>query len=109
MAPHHLTYDNLSTAVKRVLEGHARIEQQTFTVFRSHYLFASHFCTPAQGHEKGQVEHSIGFVRRNFLVPIPVVDSFATLNAHVLARCDGDGERQVAGQPATIRTLWQQE
>lgn len=107
--PHHLTYDNLTTAVQRILEGHARLEQQAFTVFRSHYLFASHFCTPAQGHEKGQVEHSVGFVRRNFLVPLPVVDTFATLNAHLLARCDADGERQVVGQPATIRTLWQQE
>jgi transposase len=107
--PHHLTYDNLSTAVKRVLQGHARLEQQAFTLFRSHYLFESHFCTPAQGHEKGQVEHSIGFVRRNFLVPVPVLDSFAVLNAHLLARCEAGGERIQPGQQHSIRTLWQQE
>jgi transposase len=44
-------------------------------VFRSHYLFESHFWTPGQGHEKGRVEKSIGFSRRNFMVPIPVVEN----------------------------------
>ena len=51
--PHRLAYDNLSTAVRRVLEGRNREEQQAFIAFRSHYLFESRFCTPAQSHEKG--------------------------------------------------------
>src|SRR5207302_1270896 len=56
--PTRISYDNLATAVKLALEkGRRRSEQRTFTAFRSHYLFESHFCTPAQGHEKGQVEH----------------------------------------------------
>ncbi len=38
--PHRLTYDNLTTAVKRILTGRNRLEQQAFIVFRSHYLFA---------------------------------------------------------------------
>jgi len=107
--PARLTYDNLTTAVRRVLEGHNRQEQQAFVSFRSHYLFASHFCTPGEGHEKGQVEHSIGFVRRNFLVPIPEVPSFAALNALLLTCCTLDSQRQVAGQPHPIHTQWQQE
>lgn len=49
--PHRITYDNLKTAVFQVLKGHNRREQQAFTGFRSHYLFDSYYCTPAQGHE----------------------------------------------------------
>jgi transposase len=68
--PHRISYDNLGTAVKLVFEktgkaGRPRQEVQAFVAFRSHYLFSSHFCTPAQGHEKGQVEG--GVLCRHFL------------------------------------------
>jgi transposase len=53
--PHRISYDNLKTAVVRILEGRNRQEQRTFVVFRSHYLFESHFCTPGKGNEKGGV------------------------------------------------------
>lgn len=60
--PHRISYDNLGTAVKLVFEktgkaGRPRQEVRAFVSFRSHYLFESHFCTPGQGHEKGQIEH----------------------------------------------------
>src|SRR6266699_2080112 len=45
--PHRVSYDNLSSAVKPLIEGRVREEQRAFVAFRSHYLFASHFCTPA--------------------------------------------------------------
>ena len=92
-----------------MLEGHTRQEQQAFIALRSHYLFESHFCTPGQGHEKGGVEHSVGFGRRNFLVPIPKVASFAELNTLLLAECLKDDERQVDGQPVTIGEAWELE
>jgi transposase len=104
--PQRITYDNLKAAVEKVLVGHTRQEQQTFVAFRSHYLFASHFCTPGQGHEKGGVEHAVGFGRRNFMVPIPKVVSFAELNALLLAKCLADDARQVAGQSLTIGAAW---
>jgi transposase len=107
--PHRISYDNLKVAVKRVLEGRNREEQQSFIVFRSHYLFKSHFCTPGQGHEKGGVEHSVGFGRRNFLVPIPEVASFAELNESLLAQCLADDQRQVTGQAQTIGAAWEVE
>ena len=58
--PRRITYDNLKTAVFRVLEGHNRQEQNAFIGFRSYYLFESNYCTPAQGHEKGGVESDVG-------------------------------------------------
>jgi transposase len=107
--PARITYDNLKAAVLRVLQGHNRQEQQSFVVFRSHYLFDSNFCTPGEGHEKGGVEHSVGFDRRNFLVPLPKVASFDELNAHLLSCCLADDQRQVTGQPMTIGEAWKVE
>ncbi|MEZ4865675.1 MAG: IS21 family transposase [Caldilineaceae bacterium] len=107
--PQRLSYDNLTVAVQKILEGRARREQERFLRFRGHYLFASHFCTPGAGHEKGSVEHGVGYVRRQYLVPLPVVNSFAELNADLRKRCLADDARQVKGQPATIGAMWQTE
>ncbi len=107
--PHRISYDNLKTAVKRVLEGKNREEQVAFITFRSHYLFESRFCTPGQGHEKGRVEEGVGYARRNFMVPLPRVDSFEELNAHLVAACLADDQRRVDRQPMTIGEAWQKE
>jgi len=107
--PQRISYDNLKAAVQRILEGRTRQEQQKFIVFRSHYLFESHFCTPGQGHEKGRVEDGVGFGRRNFMVPIPNVASFDELNAHLLAACLEDDERCIDRQPLTIGEAWEVE
>lgn len=107
--PHRISYDNLKVAVQRVLEGSNRQEQDAFIVFRSHYLFDSHFCTPGQGHEKGGVEHGVGFGRRNFMVPIPDVATFEELNAHLLAQCLADDRRRVDRQALIIGEAWEME
>lgn len=125
--PQRISYDNLRTAidpgnagssigsftsvssVRPMVEGRVRREQRAFVAFRSHYLFESHFCTPGQGHEKGGVEHSVGFSRRNFLVPIPNVASFEALNAFLLSECLRDDQRRVHRQPTTIKEAWEQE
>lgn len=112
--PHRISYDNLGTAVKIVFEhsgksGRPRKEVRAFVSFRSHYLFESHFCTPGQGHEKGQVEHSVGYSRRNFLVPIPQAASFEELNRQLLERCRKEDTRHVARQIQSIGEAWEQE
>jgi hypothetical protein len=107
--PHRISYDNLKVAVLRILEGRNRQEQEAFIVFRSHYLFESHFCTPGLGNEKGRVEEGVGFGRRNFMVPFPDVASFEELNEHLLAQCLADDERRVDRQPVTIGEAWEME
>lgn len=107
--PLRISYDNLKVAVREILEGRHRIEQESFLHFRGHYLFDSHFCTPGAGHEKGQVEHRVGYGRRNFMVPLPEVESFEQLNAHLLQCCLNDDARTVAGQPRAIGEMWQEE
>jgi transposase len=67
---HQLRYDNLSSAVKKVLCGRRREETDRFIAFRSHWQFDASFCTPGKGHEKGGVEGEAGFFRRNHLAEI---------------------------------------
>ena len=66
-----LRYDNLASAVRKILRGHRREETARFVAFRSHWRFAAEFCTPGEGHEKGGVEGEVGYFRRNHLVPVP--------------------------------------
>ena len=107
--PGRISYDNLKTAVQRILRGKNRQEQERFIEFRSHYLFESHYCTPGQAHEKGGVEHGVGYARRNFLVPLPEVETYQALNIHLLGECQQDEQRVVTGQKQTIHQAWLQE
>lgn len=107
--PQRISYDNLKTAVKQILDGRNREEQAGFVRFRSHYLFESRFCTPAQGHEKGGVESDVGYSRRNFLVPLPKVADFDELNALLLTACQDDDLRKVERTDQSIGERWQAE
>ena len=107
--PQRISYDNLTTAVQRILKGRNRKEQDTFLHFRSHYLFESRFCTPGKGHEKGGVENGVGYSRRNFLVPVPEVDDFDGLNQLLLTACREDDLRVVERTEEQIGERWQAE
>src|SRR6266704_2526584 len=115
--PARISYDNLATAVKLAMhkgkkggeKGRKRTENKTFVTFRAHHLFESHFCTPAAGWEKGQVESGVGFGRRNHLVPIREAATFADLNTLVLELCRQDDTRRVSRQSLTIGEAWEQE
>ena len=52
-------FDNLKSAVKKVLRGRRRVESDRFVALRSHYLFASQFTTPGLegAHEKDRASH----------------------------------------------------
>jgi len=107
--PRRITYDNLKTAVFRILEGHHRQEQRAFSAFRSHYLFESHYCTPAQGHEKGGVESDVGYAQRNFFAPIPKAKDFSELNALLHQACLNDMLRTTRGETRSVAEVWQSE
>ena len=67
-----LIYDNLKTAILKVLKGKGRTEQEAFRKLKAYYNFEARFCNPASGHEKGGVEGLVGLARRNYMVPVPV-------------------------------------
>lgn len=93
-----LVYDNLSSAVKTILRGRKRVEQERFVALRSHYTFQPRFCGPGLGREKGGVEGLVGFARRNFLVPLPRVEDFGELNELLLDRCLRYDGHRIAGR-----------
>jgi transposase len=97
-----LRYDNLKSAVKKILRGYQREETERLIAFRAHWGFRTEFCNPARGNEKGGVEGEVGYFRRNHLVPVPQVKTLEELNELLLAGCRSDEQRRIAGQPHTV-------
>ena len=101
-----LRYDNLSSAVKKILRGYERELTARFIAFRSHWRYQAEFCTPNQGHEKGGVEGEVGYFRRNHWVPVPAAGNLAELNAKLLEDCRRDEKRVISGRTESVGTAW---
>ena len=85
--PQSIVYDNTTIAVARILGDGRRKRTRTFSELQSHYLFEDRFGRPAKGNDKGKVEGLVGYIRRNFFVPIPSFESFDALNAYLEDQC----------------------
>ncbi len=99
--PKRISYDNSKIPVARIVGKRQRELTDAFLKLKSHFLFESHFCLVRRPNEKGQVECLVGFTRRNFLVPIPRVDDFETLNAELERKCREDLDRSLRGKTTT--------
>jgi len=67
------------------------------------------FCNPDAGHEKGHVENKVGYVRRNFFVPIPEVSNLERWNQGLLLRMEEDFGRPHYKKGLTIGELWAED
>jgi transposase len=103
-----IRYDNLNSAVKQVLFGRSRQENERWLTFRSHYGFEAWYCQPGHegSHEKGGVEGEGGRFRRNHCVPMPVVDSIDELNALLEAADDVDDARRISHRANRVGQDW---
>lgn len=102
--------DNLKTAVQKILQGRDRLEQESFIGLQAHYVFKAEFCNPASGNEKGRVEGTVGYVRRNALVPLPEVQSVKELNDSLLDWCLKEaGRTHVPNKSETVLEMWEKE
>jgi transposase len=97
-----LRFDNLTSAVRKILRGREREETIRFTAFRAHWGFEASFCTPARGNEKGGVEGEAGYFRRNHLVPVPVASDWADFNRQLLAACREDEQRMIGERKQSV-------
>lgn len=104
-----LVYDNLTTAVRQVLRGRGRVEQEEFTKFHAYYNFTPRFCNPGVAHEKGGVEGLVGYVKRNYFVPVPEADSFEALNQQLLGECLAYGDHRLQGREKTVNEFFREE
>ena len=100
--PQSILYDNTKLAVARILGDGRRQRTRAFTELQSHYLFEDRFGRPGKGNDKGKVEGMVGYVRRNFLVPIPSFESFTALNAHLERHCLERMDARLRGHAETI-------
>ena len=80
-------YDNMKTAVCRILRGKERDFNRRFEELASHYLFEPVACTPAAGWEKGQVENQVRTVRRRLFTPTRKARNLDELNHALQAEC----------------------
>jgi transposase len=100
--PLSILYDNTTIAVAKIEKDGKRVRTAKFAELQSHYLFKDRFGRPGKGNDKGKVEGLVGFVRRNYLVPIPRFDSFDALNAHLEKQCLKRQGKQVRGHSDSI-------
>jgi len=73
-----------------------------FTELQSHYLFEDRFGRPGKGNDKGKVEGLVGFIRRNFLVPVPRAEGFDALNDALADQCRRRQAARLRGHKETI-------
>ena len=96
--PQSVLYDNTKLAVARILGDGRRQRTRAFSELQSHYLFDDRFGRPG----KGKVEGLVGYMRRNFLVPVPSFQSFEALNAYLERRCLERMDARLRGHTETI-------
>lgn len=105
-------YDNLKAAVAQVLGfARARVENQRWVAFRSHYGLEAFYCQPGidGAHEKGGVEGDIGRFRRNHFVPVPDVASIDELNELVAQWDAEDDRRRIGARAHTVEQMFAAE
>ncbi len=108
--PRRGIYDNMKTAVDRVLIGKERQVNARFLAMTSHYLFDAEFCNPASGWEKGQVEKNVQDARHRLWQPTPNFPTLEALNDWLEQRCQALWREIPHGsQPGTIAEAWASE
>ncbi len=86
--PARLVYDNLSSAVKKIVGLRDRLLSDRFSSLCSHYLFEPCFARPGEGHDKGGVESRGKNVRLQHLTPIVAGPDLPTIAERLLGELD---------------------
>lgn len=77
--PARLMIDNLKSAVLQRLAGEAPVFNARYLDFARHWGFDISPCNLARGNEKGRVENGVGYVKKNFLNGLELLD-FSAVN-----------------------------
>lgn len=107
--PNEIWFDNTRTIVTEVIKGGTRNLTERFSRFAEHYRFKPVFMNPESGWEKGNVENKVGYLRRNYLVPVPEIDNLQEANAKLLIDCDRDIQREHYDKNRTIADLFEED
>jgi transposase len=91
--PKRIRYDNSRLAVVERTGRHERRLSAEFLRLQGHYAFATQFCSVRRAQEKGHVENGVGYVRRNYLVPVPQAQDWEEINARLTTDCQRERDR----------------
>lgn len=105
--PRLLIFDN-ATGVGRRVGDHVH-EADLFRRFRMHYGFQVRFCNPYAGHEKGNVERKVGYIRSNLFVPVPQLEDLASYNRSLLGAHAGKADERHYKKGVRIADLFQKD
>ena len=95
-------WDNPKTVVKEILKGRSRRMNDLYAALASHYAFEPLFCMPASGNEKPYAENRVFDLQRRWATPVPKVQGYDELNAHLREKCLSERQRTSHGQTETI-------
>lgn len=107
--PKAIRFDNLSSAVKKVLPDGERELTEEFHRFALHYNFEYEFCNPASGQEKGHVEAMVKYVRNNFLLPEIAFHDLDDLNRKLWRQAEDDRARDHYQKKKPICELFEED
>lgn len=105
--PHRIVFDNASGVGRRIKQKIQYAE--IFLKFKCQFGFEVTFCNPRSGHEKGNVENKVGYLRRNLLVPVPEFSDIEEYNKELLNRCEKDWQRIHYKKQKAINELFEQD
>lgn len=105
--PKEILFDNLTSAV--TLRKGSRKISESFDRFCLHYGFKAEFCNVGSANEKGSVENKVGYSRRNWFVPIPIINDISDYNQQLFRQADEDLKRPHYEKENAIQELFYQE
>ena len=107
--PRKVIFDNGSAAVRNGF-GKKAVATDAYSLLAAHYGFETVFCNVASGNEKGLVENLVGYSRRNFMTPLPRVNSIQELNDEMDRRCRKYiGEHKVKTRNSSVCEQFEEE
>jgi len=97
-----LRYDNLTSAVKRILRGSRREETARFVAFRSHWRYEAEFCTPAEPQRRAASKGKRATFGATTGCRSAAAADIAERNRQLRDACQQDEQRWIAGREQTV-------
>ena len=107
--PTRILFDNMSTAVAKIMPKQQRKLTDSFSRFVLHHKFKASFCNPNKGNEKGNVENKVGYKRRNYMVPVPIITDLNEYNKKLFEICEADIKREHYEKKELICDLFEED
>jgi hypothetical protein len=102
----------MSSAVVHIEKHGERTLTDMFMRFTMHHRYKAEFCNPDSPHEKGNVECKVGYIRRNFMLPPPEIETdedLESFNKQLLEACMADLQREHYSKQELICDLFAEE